>query len=365
MAEIELRNVSMRFGQSVALADLSVSVREGEFLTLLGPSGCGKSTTLNLIAGLLEPTAGDILIGGRRVNGLPPKARRVAMVFQDYALYPHMTVFENLAFPLRATRTPQPDIRRKVEGVAKVLGIDPLVERLPKELSGGQRQRVALGRALVRDPQAFLMDEPLSNLDARLRVAMRAELKRLHRQLKATMIYVTHDQAEAMTLSDRIAVLKDGILQQVGTPRRVYECPANQFVASFVGAIGMNFVACRLEASGEGAVLAAGPFRMPLSRGQERAVRECGEQRAVVGLRPEHVRIAGDARGLAATVELVEYLGAEVLAYLRLGETRLIAKVGVERSPSPDQVVHLEMDWKRASLFAAESGVLIAAETEA
>lgn len=364
MAEIEIRNVSMRFGESAALTDLSVSVREGEFLTLLGPSGCGKSTTLNLIAGLLEPTAGDILIGGRRVNGLPPKARRVAMVFQDYALYPHMTVFENLAFPLQATRMPEAEIRERVQGVAETLGIDPLVERLPKELSGGQRQRVALGRALVRNPQAFLMDEPLSNLDARLRVAMRAELKRLHRQLRATMLYVTHDQAEAMTLSDRIAILRDGILQQVGTPREIYERPANQFVASFMGAIGMNFVPCGLEASGERAVLASGSFRMPLSRDQEAAIRACGQEHAVVGFRPEHVRIAGDALGLPATVELVEYLGAEVLAYLRLGETRLIARVGVEEAPVPDQVVGLEIDSTRASLFHPGSGVLLAGGAE-
>jgi multiple sugar transport system ATP-binding protein len=353
----------MRFAESVALADLSLTVREGEFLTLLGPSGCGKSTTLNLIAGLLEPTRGDIRIGGRRVNGLPPKARHVAMVFQDYALYPHMTVFQNLAFPLRALHLPAAEIRQKVDRVMEILGIAALADRVPKELSGGQRQRVALGRALVRDPQVFLMDEPLSNLDARLRVAMRAELKRLHRQFRATMIYVTHDQAEAMTLSDRIALLRSGVLQQVGTPREIYERPANQFVAGFMGAVGMNFIPCALGAVDGRAALTRGPLQIPLAGNMEGEIRRRNLQSVVVGLRPEHV-LVGEGGGTPGIVEVAEYLGSEVLVYVRVGETILISKASASAMPSPDQPVTVGVEWQRACLFDPETESLIGPNEE-
>ncbi|HZP86409.1 MAG TPA: ABC transporter ATP-binding protein, partial [Burkholderiales bacterium] len=316
MADIELRNLGLRYGDHVVLSDVSLSVAEGEFLTLLGPSGCGKSTTLNIVAGLLEPTSGDVLIGGRSVRGVPPRDRKVAMVFQDYALYPHMTVYDNLAFPLRAVSMAEAAIRAKVTQVADALAISAFLERTPKALSGGQRQRVALGRALVREPGAFLMDEPLSNLDARLRVAMRAELKALHQRLRTTTVYVTHDQSEAMTLSGRIAILRDGILQQVGTPREIYERPVNEFVASFVGALGMNFVRCTLERGSSDFALRQGQFRLPVQVAIGDKLARAGTE-FLVGLRPEHVTIDGAANpDCHARVEVVEYLGSETLVHM-------------------------------------------------
>jgi multiple sugar transport system ATP-binding protein len=352
MATIELRNVSATYGEQAVLRDFSLAVRKGEFLTLLGPSGCGKSTTLNLIAGLIEPTSGEVLIDGDRVNGTPPRLRRVAMVFQDYALYPHMTVFDNLAFPLRASDISEADIRARIERVATALGISHLTSRIPKELSGGQQQRVALGRALVRDPRAFLMDEPLSNLDARLRVAMRAELKRLHRQFATTTIYVTHDQAEAMTLSDRIAVLRDGVLQQVGTPRDVYQHPQNQFVASFVGALGMNFITCRLVRTQEGAFLARGAFRMPVTEAAAAALELSRVIECVVGLRPEHVRIVDPANSaMRGRIEVLEYLGAEIIVHLRIEDALLLVRTAGDLDLETEATVGVQVDRDHACMF--------------
>ncbi len=364
MAQIELRNVGLRYGEQTVLSGLTLNVEEGEFLTLLGPSGCGKSTTLNLIAGLLEPTSGEVLIDGRPMAGVAPRDRRVAMVFQDYALYPHMTVYENLSFPLRAIKLSESAIRDKIAGVAQALAITALLERLPKALSGGQRQRVALGRALVRDPGVFLMDEPLSNLDARLRVAMRAELKRLHQQLCTTMVYVTHDQAEAMTLSDRIAVLRDGVLQQVGTPREIYQRPVNQFVAGFIGSLGMNFLTCHLEQDPTGTFLRQDTFalRVPASVAQ-RLVQQGGD--FVVGLRPEHVVIGeGVDVDLRANVEVVEYLGSETLIHLRVGDTVLVGKAPAETLIVPGQHVGACIAHASACIFDAANGGLLATDTD-
>jgi multiple sugar transport system ATP-binding protein len=361
MAQVELRDICMQFGENArVLQHVSLTVRDGEFLTLLGPSGCGKTTALNLIAGLLEPSSGQIVIAGRQMTGVAPKDRRVAMVFQDYALYPHMTVFQNLAFPLKALRWSSTEIQRQVDQVAGILNLGELVARYPRELSGGQRQRVALGRALVREPHVFLMDEPLSNLDARLRVSMRTELKRLHRQLKATVIFVTHDQAEAMMLSDRIAVLRDGILQQVETPRRIYDRPANRFVANFIGAVGMNFVACEVQESGGGLVLARGSLRLPVLEEYRGDLSSRVGQRVEVGLRPEHLRIMRTGtEGWPAFIEVVEHLGSEALVYVQVGGQSLVARANAEEEFRPDETVMLVVDWRRANYFDPETEVAV------
>ena len=360
MADIELRQLGLRYGEHTVLSDVSVRIADGEFLTLLGPSGCGKSTTLNIIAGLLDASCGEVLIGGRSMAGVAPRDRRVAMVFQDYALYPHMSVHDNLAFPLRAIKTPEAAIEAKIGQVAGSLGITALLERTPKALSGGQRQRVALGRALVRDPGAFLMDEPLSNLDARLRVAMRAELKRLHQQLRTTTIYVTHDQSEAMTLSSRIAVLRDGFLQQVGTPREVYERPINQFVAGFVGSLGMNFVDCVLEGGGTGDVLRHPMFTLQLDEGIASQLATQGT-RFVVGLRPEHVMVDSTTDAdVRARVEVVEYLGSETLVHLDLGDGVIVGKAPAASRVVPGDYVGARLAHAAACIFEKETGKLLA-----
>ena len=307
MAPIMFDHVTKRFDDTTAVDDLSIDVADGEFLVLVGPSGCGKTTALRMLAGLEEISDGRILIGDRIVNNVAPGARNVAMVFQSYALYPHMTVYDNLAFSLRNFGIPKAEIERRVGEAAQVLELADMLRRKPKQLSGGQRQRVALGRAIVREPAGFLMDEPLSNLDAALRVQTRAEILKLQRRLGTTTIYVTHDQVEAMTMGDRIAVMSRGVLQQIGTPEDLYTKPANVFVATFIGSPAMNVL--------EGGRVGAG------AAGQ------------LVGFRPEHVRLGGDGAAAAswdATVEVVEYLGDEQLAHLRLGETPLVAKLPVE-----------------------------------
>jgi multiple sugar transport system ATP-binding protein len=311
VASLSLERVRKAFpGAPDAVRELSLDIADGEFLSLVGPSGCGKSTVLNLIAGLEEPTNGVIRIDGQPVNGLSPSERDVAMVFQSYALYPHKDVRGNLAFPLEISRLPRTEIDRRIAETAELLDISALLERKPRELSGGQRQRVALGRALVRKPRLYLLDEPLSNLDAGLRAQMRAELKRLHQKLRATFVYVTHDQAEAMTLSDRIAVLRAGELQQTGTPRQIYEQPANRFVAEFFGTPRINVVPARvLGLSGE----------------------------SLVGVRPEHVEVlAAPAAGfLEGTVELAELTGAEVWVTVRVGGQPLVARAPADFAVAP------------------------------
>jgi multiple sugar transport system ATP-binding protein len=325
MATIEFQDVTKRFGHDVVAVDnLTLDVREGEFVIFVGPSGCGKTTALRMTAGLEELTSGDISIGGKVVNDRSPSDRDIAMVFQNYALYPHMTVYDNIAFPLRQTRVKKKELASRVHEAASLLAIEPLLERRPRELSGGQKQRVAIGRALVRRPQAFLMDEPLSNLDAKLRVQMRAELLSLHKRLGVTTIYVTHDQTEAMTLGDRVVVLDKGVVQQVDAPANLYRRPRNTFVASFIGSPGMNFLDGTLSRDG----LALGHHRLDLPKELRRALSR-SDGNVVVGLRPEDIRLVeNDADdGLDAEVVITEQLGPEVLAYLRVDGVRVASAV--------------------------------------
>jgi multiple sugar transport system ATP-binding protein len=336
MAGVAFHEVTKRFGSDVVAVDnLTLDVEDGEFVIFVGPSGCGKTTALRMTAGLEEVTSGDIRIGGKLVNDRPPTDRDIAMVFQNYALYPHMTVFDNIAFPLRQKRVKKKEIDSRVRDAARLLAIEPLLGRRPRELSGGQRQRVAIGRALVRRPQAFLMDEPLSNLDAKLRVQMRAELLSLHRRLGITTIYVTHDQIEAMTLGDRVVVLDRGVVQQVDTPERLYRRPRNIFVASFIGSPSMNFVEAALDNAGF--VIGGRRLELPQSLHRELAGRTGG---VVVGLRPEDIRPAeGEAESFDAEVVITEQLGPEVLAYLRVDGMPVassVAGTAEERDESAD-----------------------------
>jgi len=336
MAGVTFEHVTKRFDGTIAVDDFSVEVPDGEFLVLVGPSGCGKTTALRMLAGLEEVSDGRIRIGDRIVNNLAPGARDVAMVFQSYALYPHMTVYDNLAFGLKNLRIPKAQIRDRVAGAAGVLGLEPLLKRKPKQLSGGQRQRVALGRAIVREPAAFLMDEPLSNLDAQLRVATRAEILKLQDSLGTTTIYVTHDQIEAMTMGDRIAVMSEGVLQQIGTPEELYTNPVNMFVAGFIGSPAMNLVSAP--------VLRAG-----------------GEER-VAGFRPEHVTLGNgrpDCAHCGARVEVVEYLGDEQLVHLRVGAETVQAKLDTEQRVENGTSVQISVPHDRIVLFDAVSGTRV------
>jgi multiple sugar transport system ATP-binding protein len=371
MARVVFDHVTKRFGDTVvAVDDMSLEVADGEFMILVGPSGCGKTTALRMVAGLEDVTSGQIRIGERIVNALEPKERDVAMVFQNYALYPHMTVRENIAFPLKMQRLAKAEVRSRVEEAAQLLGLEGMLERKPRELSGGQRQRVAMGRAIVRHPQAFLMDEPLSNLDAKLRVQMRAELVRLHRRLGATTLYVTHDQTEAMTLGQRVAVLDRGIVQQVDTPHRLYRRPANTFVASFIGSPPMNFLAGTLSG---GAVETAG-YRFELPEPVRERL-EARDGRVLVGVRPEDfhdARLGGDGSGLtlSAEVEITEQLGPETYAYFRLdgleaaevGERPVelagafAARLDPRTGAAPGERLALVLDLDAIHLFDAETG---------
>ncbi len=334
MASITFENVTKQFDETKAVDELNVAIADSEFLVLVGPSGCGKTTALRMLAGLEDITDGRILIGDRVVNNVAPGARNLAMVFQSYALYPHMTVFDNLAFGLRNFKVPKEEIRRRVLEAADVLELTPFVKRKPKQLSGGQRQRVALGRAIVREPDAFLMDEPLSNLDAALRVQTRAEILKLQKRLGTTTIYVTHDQIEAMTMGDRIAVMNKGVLQQIGTPEELYTRPTNTFVATFIGSPSMN-------------LLPSGVLGL-------------GGTNQLAGFRPEHVRL-GNGRANSATyealVEVVEYLGDEQLAHLRLGDTPVVAKLPVEPLLEAGSQATFTVPLQRVLLFDSDSGL--------
>ncbi len=357
MAGVVLSDVSKTFGTTVVLEDLSLDVADGEFMVLVGPSGCGKSTALRIIAGLEEPTSGTIAIGGRVVNDLPPRDRDVAMVFQSYALYPHMTVRENLAFGPRLRGLSRPETERLVTEAASVLGLGELLDRRPRALSGGQGQRVALGRALVRKPMVFLFDEPLSNLDARLRVSMRAEILRLQRSLGTTAIYVTHDQVEAMTMGSRIAVLRNGRLQQVGAPLELYERPANVFVAGFVGSPPMSFLRAAL-ADGGGRLAGAG-FSLPVPEALRPFAAGRDGLEVVVGLRPEDVHeprpSAGPSAPLRGRVELVEALGHEALGHVRVGGELVVSRLAAHGAPRPGEDVTLACDVDALHLFDAAS----------
>ncbi|RLG50674.1 MAG: sugar ABC transporter ATP-binding protein [Thermoproteota archaeon] len=354
MARVVVRNLTKKFGNVTAVNRLTLDVRDGEFVVLLGPSGCGKTTTLRCIAGLEAPDEGEIYIGDKLVNELPPKDRNIAMVFQSYALYPHMKVYDNIAFPLKMRKYPKSEIDRRVREVARLLKIEELLDRKPKQLSGGQQQRVALGRALVREPDVFLMDEPLSNLDAKLRVYMRAELKRLQRELKVTTIYVTHDQVEAMTMADRIAVMNNGVLQQYAEASEIYSRPSTVFVAGFIGSPPMNFIECTLvEEQGE-AYLDAGAFRYKLSEEQAKLVREkASSSELLLGVRPEHItlHLKPVEEGIKGRVYVVEPLGAELIVNVKIGESILKVKTPVHGELKVDQEVWVSFNRDRVYIF--------------
>jgi len=348
MAEVRFEHVDKSYsGKAKVIEDLNLQVCDHEFLVLVGPSGCGKSTILRMIAGLEEITAGDLYIGDRLVNDVVPKDRDIAMVFQNYALYPHMSVYDNMAFALKLRHTKREEIQRRVRGAAATLGIEEYVQRKPRELSGGQRQRVALGRALVREPQVFLLDEPLSNLDAKLRVQTRAEISRLHLQTGTTFVYVTHDQVEAMTMGDRIAVLNGGVIQQLGTPSELYNQPANLFVAGFIGSPAMNFFSARLLRGADGAQIVIGDgsdartLRLAGTLAETIAGQATSEGRPViVGIRPEDLRLAseGSENTLAGTAEVVEHLGNEQLIYLQTSGTILPETAAQARETAEDAI---------------------------
>ncbi|HYF21591.1 MAG TPA: sn-glycerol-3-phosphate ABC transporter ATP-binding protein UgpC [Ramlibacter sp.] len=335
MASVSLREVRKSFGATAVVHGVSVDIAEGEFVVLVGPSGCGKSTLLRMLAGLEDIDGGEIRIGDKVVNELPPKARDVAMVFQNYALYPHMTVFDNMAFSLTLGKADKAAVKARVDRAADILGLSALLDRYPRQLSGGQRQRVAMGRAIVRQPQVFLFDEPLSNLDAKLRVQMRTEIKALHQRLKVTTVYVTHDQVEAMTLADRIVVLQDGRIEQVGTPMELYREPANRFVAGFIGSPAMNF----LPSTAVPAAWIA------------------GADGAIVGVRPEHLARAPQGQGVRAQVEVVEPTGPETLVYANVDGIPLVAALRGAEPVAPGDVLWLAAEPANLHLFDAISGL--------
>ena len=356
MSTVVFDAVTKRYGEVLAVDALNLEIRDGEFMVLVGPSGCGKTTSLRMIAGLEEISSGELSIGGRVVNDVAPKDRDIAMVFQSYALYPHMTVRENMAFGLKLRKTSKAEIDRRVNEAAAILDLAALLERKPKELSGGQRQRVALGRAIVREPSVFLMDEPLSNLDAKLRVQTRAEILRLHARLKATVVYVTHDQVEAMTMGTRIAVMNRGVLQQVGTPQELYETPANRFVAGFIGSPAMNLV----EATVADSILTFGNVSMRLGAMRSAALE--GRGTVIAGFRPEHLRLGsanGDEIEMILEADVVEYLGAQELLHLSSGAGDLLALVDATHRTQRGDRVQLALAPGQLHLFDHSTGAAI------
>jgi ABC-type sugar transport system ATPase subunit len=360
MASLSITEVTKSFGAVEVLHPLSLEIPHKEFLVLVGPSGCGKTTLLRMIAGLEDITSGTIAIDGRVVNDLQPKDRDVAMVFQDYALYPHMTVYENMAFGLLYREGPKDQIRRRVENAARILNIEDYLARRPRQLSGGQRQRVAMGRAIVRDPKVFLFDEPLSNLDAKLRVQMRTEMKKLHKRVATTSIYVTHDQVEAMTLADRVVVMRDGRVEQIGTPDAIYNQPASVFVAGFIGAPTMNLVAARLDAHNGALVVTLGSeaaFAVP--EAHARGYRAWIGKDVIFGLRPEDLAwtAAGvDAMTIEVTASVVEPLGADTLVFFEISGLEMVARLPPEAARDTGDCVRLRPDLRRMHLFDPTSG---------
>jgi multiple sugar transport system ATP-binding protein len=356
MAGVAIRNVEKRFGSTQVIHGVNIQIDDGEFAVLVGPSGCGKTTLLRMIAGLEEISAGEILIGGRVVNNVQPKERDIAMVFQNYALYPHMTVRDNMAFSLMLASTEKSKIESRVAQAADILGLKDLLDRYPRQLSGGQRQRVAMGRAIVRNPQVFLFDEPLSNLDAKLRVAMRTEIKELHQRLKTTSVYVTHDQIEAMTMADKIVVMKDGVVEQTGSPLELYDAPANTFVAGFIGSPAMNFLAGEVRPADGAAQIAFGEgLAVPLPAGSPAKP----GQKVLFGTRPEHLGIGGE--GLPAEVVVVEPTGADTQLYCEVGGHDIVVVLRDRTSCRAGDRIHLVPDLSKAHVFDAASGQRLAA----
>ncbi len=368
MSSLKLNSVVKKYSNGfVAVSDFSLDIADKEFIVLVGPSGCGKSTTLRMIAGLEEISEGELYIGDKLMNDVAPKDRDIAMVFQNYALYPHMSVYDNMAFGLKLRKTPKPEIERRVLEAAKILGIEHLLDRKPKALSGGQRQRVAMGRAIVREPKVFLMDEPLSNLDAKLRVQMRTEISKLHQKLETTFIYVTHDQTEAMTLGTRIVVLKDGIIQQVDSPQNLYHKPNNLFVAGFIGSPQMNFIDAKVVKNNNGVYLAFGDYKIKLTEAKAKAVIDGGYEgkEVILGIRPEdlhdeEVFISNSLESVVeADVEVTEMLGAEVLLYLTCAGNALTARVDPRSTAKAHDRIKLAIDVNRVHVFDKTSELTI------
>ena len=366
MATVTFDHVTKKYGDVLAVDDLNLAIADGEFMVLVGPSGCGKTTSLRMIAGLEEISDGTLRIGDRVVNDVPPKDRDIAMVFQSYALYPHMSVRDNMAFGLKLRKVPKADIEKRVADAAGILSLEKFLDRKPKELSGGQRQRVALGRAIVREPAVFLMDEPLSNLDAKLRVQTRAEIARLHQRLGTTMVYVTHDQVEAMTMGTRIAVMSDGLLQQVGTPQTLYDTPANRFVAGFIGSPSMNFVDVTLEGSGsEGKLAGAGGWTLNLPSRLKESVGAASGRKVIAGFRPEHLELdeaGSEAATFPGRADVVEYLGNEELLHVTAANQDIVAIVDSSNRVKPGDALTLALPYSKLHLFDAETGLSLVSE---
>jgi multiple sugar transport system ATP-binding protein len=346
MASVEIRDVKKAYGTTQVIHGVSVDIQDGEFVILVGPSGCGKSTLLRMVAGLENITGGEIRIGNRVVNNIPPKERDIAMVFQNYALYPHMTVADNMAFSLKLKRAPKAEIATKVNRAAEILGLTNFLDRYPRQLSGGQRQRVAMGRAIVRDPQVFLFDEPLSNLDAKLRVAMRTEIKALHQRLKTTTVYVTHDQIEAMTMADKIVVMHDGIVEQMGAPLELYDRPANLFVAGFIGSPAMNVLEGRIEGGG----FVMGDLVLPMGA----APAASAGRPASYGIRPEHFRLTGE--GMPIEVIVIEPTGSETQVVAKVGAKEITCVFRERVSARPGEIIHVQPDPALVHLFDKDTG---------
>ena len=378
MASLSLRNVYKKYpGGVVAVTDFNLEIKDKEFIILVGPSGCGKSTTLRMVAGLEEISEGEVYIGDRLVNDVAPKDRDIAMVFQNYALYPHMTVFDNMAFGLKLRKTPRDEIKRRVEEAARILDIEHLLERKPKALSGGQRQRVALGRAIVREPKVFLLDEPLSNLDAKLRAQMRTEISKLHQRLGTTFIYVTHDQTEAMTMGTRIVVMKSGLIQQVDTPQNLYLYPCNLFVAGFIGSPQMNFIEAKLLKEGDDFFVEYGTedtktragvkfkIKLPAEKNKDNCLEEYVGKEVIMGIRPENVHnepelIEANKDGIVeADVEVTELMGAETYLYMNSEEQKITARVAPTNTARPGDKIQIALETAKIHLFDKDTEITI------
>ena len=365
MSSIELKNLRKKFDNTEAVRGIDLKIEHNEFVVLVGPSGCGKSTTLRMIAGLEEVSYGEIFIGDKMVNHIPPRDRHIAMVFQNYALYPHMTVQGNMSFGLKLAKTPKSQIKQRVDGAAEILNIFELLNRTPKQLSGGQRQRVAMGRAIVRNPQAFLFDEPLSNLDAKLRVQMRTEIKKLHQRVETTVIYVTHDQVEAMTLADRIVVMNQGIIEQVASPQEMYDKPKTRFVAGFIGSPSMNFVPCQLKLDNSALILDLNDgmqFKIPPER--VKSYEPFTGKEMTFGIRPEHItekktHTISTQTDFSADVEVTEPMGMDTMVYLSINSTGVCARSAPRSVSSPGQRMEFTMDMGQMHLIDSNSNQVI------